>query len=470
MMNIEKYVLENVLGPILKVDGNKRYVLEEDYDKLNLNPNEVNFVREVMRKNSITVRFDLIEKEDRSSLVRDFVYGQRETEGTIDRDVPVYSEIKHDENGNLVFENYEQLDEFIENEFLPENVTMKKKRKSEDFEGNLYPFVQLNSIVKLKLSELEFKHVMEYLKENNILVRGIDNTIDGEFENYDYWRTFKTTILPDSLSQEELNGKLELYSVTRDPVIREQIILGCMRMVPYAAYKIQRKYKYDMGELESYGYEGLIMAVDGYNPKLDKKFSSYAFKCINGQILSGLANIEGFGRNPLFGDFLKIKTDFERKTGVLLTEDISLLDEILKYMVENGYVSEKNKLKFRNYVISYYDNPNMEEYSNEGENEFDKVIANVDLGPSIKNALDTLTPREKEVIMYRFGLYDGKTYNLEETAKKIGGNISRDRIRQIEAKALRKMRHPARLGRMAIREFIYSDMPSDISYDEPKRR
>lgn len=56
--------------------------------------------------------------------------------------------------------------------------------------------------------------------------------------------------------------------------------------------------------------------------------------------------------------------------------------------------------------------------------------------------LDTLSDREKKVLMLRFGLEDGRPRTLEEVGKEF--NVTRERIRQIEAKALRKLRHPSR--------------------------
>jgi RNA polymerase primary sigma factor len=56
--------------------------------------------------------------------------------------------------------------------------------------------------------------------------------------------------------------------------------------------------------------------------------------------------------------------------------------------------------------------------------------------------LDTLTPREEKVLKLRFGLDDGRARTLEEVGKEF--NVTRERIRQIEAKALRKLRHPSR--------------------------
>ena len=60
----------------------------------------------------------------------------------------------------------------------------------------------------------------------------------------------------------------------------------------------------------------------------------------------------------------------------------------------------------------------------------------------IERALNTLTPREAKVLKLRFGLEDGKSRTLEEVGKEF--MVTRERIRQIEAKALRKLRHPSR--------------------------
>ena len=64
------------------------------------------------------------------------------------------------------------------------------------------------------------------------------------------------------------------------------------------------------------------------------------------------------------------------------------------------------------------------------------------LREQLMSVLDTLTEREKKVLMLRFGIEDGRTRTLEEVGKEF--NVTRERIRQIEAKALRKLRHPSR--------------------------
>ena len=64
------------------------------------------------------------------------------------------------------------------------------------------------------------------------------------------------------------------------------------------------------------------------------------------------------------------------------------------------------------------------------------------LKEQIYDVLSTLTPREQRVLQLRFGLEDGRSRTLEEVGKEF--NVTRERIRQIEAKALRKLRHPSR--------------------------
>ena len=78
------------------------------------------------------------------------------------------------------------------------------------------------------------------------------------------------------------------------------------------------------------------------------------------------------------------------------------------------------------------------------------------LSDKLNEVLATLTPRENEVIRRRYGLDDGKPKTLEEVGREF--NVTRERIRQIEAKALRKLRHPGRAKKL--KDFLDED-----SYD-----
>ena len=80
-------------------------------------------------------------------------------------------------------------------------------------------------------------------------------------------------------------------------------------------------------------------------------------------------------------------------------------------------------------------NPNPEEYA-----------SNEALKRELNTLLSNLSDREERVIKLRFGLIDGRTRTLEEVGKEF--NVTRERIRQIEAKALRKLRHPSRSNKL----------------------
>ncbi len=79
------------------------------------------------------------------------------------------------------------------------------------------------------------------------------------------------------------------------------------------------------------------------------------------------------------------------------------------------------------------------------QNPFEATAASM-MREKIKDVLDTLTEREREVLEQRFGLVDGTVHTLEEVGRRF--EVTRERIRQIEAKALRKMRHPTRIRKL----------------------
>jgi RNA polymerase primary sigma factor len=76
-----------------------------------------------------------------------------------------------------------------------------------------------------------------------------------------------------------------------------------------------------------------------------------------------------------------------------------------------------------------------------------EVASKAMMRTEVDEVLETLTPRERRVLQLRFGLVDGQQRTLEEVGKRF--SVTRERIRQIEARALRKLRHPSRRGSLS---------------------
>jgi RNA polymerase primary sigma factor len=76
------------------------------------------------------------------------------------------------------------------------------------------------------------------------------------------------------------------------------------------------------------------------------------------------------------------------------------------------------------------------------------AVINLNLQEQTASLLKTLTPREERIIKMRFGLEDGSEHTLEEVGQAFA--VTRERIRQIEAKALRKLRHPSRSSKLHV--------------------
>ncbi len=77
-----------------------------------------------------------------------------------------------------------------------------------------------------------------------------------------------------------------------------------------------------------------------------------------------------------------------------------------------------------------------------------EAFINVNRKEGTEHVLHTLSPREEKIIKMRFGMEDGSEHTLEEVGRSF--DVTRERIRQIEAKALRKLRHPSRSGKLRL--------------------
>ena len=196
------------------------------------------------------------------------------------------------------------------------------------------------------------------------------------------------------------------------------------------------------------GNLGLIKAVDKFDYNKGYKFSTYATWWIHQAITRSIADQSRTIRIPVHMSEVINKT--YRVSRTLLQElGREPTEQELSVALDMPIERVREILKISADPISLDTPIGEEDDSHLGDFIKDERI----LGPEeaasyavlqdqISTLLDTLTERERRVLMLRFGLKDGKSRTLEEVGKEF--NVTRERIRQIEAKALRKLRHPSR--------------------------
>jgi len=201
------------------------------------------------------------------------------------------------------------------------------------------------------------------------------------------------------------------------------------------------------------GNTGLMRAVDKFEYARGFKFSTYATWWIRQAITRAIADQSRTIRMPvhmidLCGRIHATARKLAQETGVIPTLDETA--QALRMSVEDV----RSILRMSHQPLSLDQPVGEQEESYLGEfladyREDDPLYEmNFELlKSSIQDALSDLTYREREIIRLRYGLADGYAYTLEEVGKIFG--ITRERVRQIEAKAIRKLRHPVRSRKLA---------------------
>ncbi len=215
------------------------------------------------------------------------------------------------------------------------------------------------------------------------------------------------------------------------------------------------------------GNTGLMRAVDKYEYRRGFKFSTYATWWIRQAITRAIADQARTIRIPVH--MIDVLTKLRNVQKNLLQEtrreptfeEIAVraemcVDEVRRVLDIGRHpvsldrpVGEGDDCSFGEFLeSSAYESPT-------------RLANNGILRERIEDLLKTLTFREREIIRLRYGLVDGYNYTLEEVGRIF--KVTRERVRQIEAKAVKKLQHPTRVGKLA--GFFSGDAPVTVSFD-----
>lgn len=223
-------------------------------------------------------------------------------------------------------------------------------------------------------------------------------------------------------------------------------------------YKKYYRFKLDLEDLEQAGFLGLMKAAYRFETKHDTKFSTYAVWWIKQSIAREIMDTGNTIRIPvhMMERIMKVNRllgvyddlDPEEQIGVVAKE-AGLGKEDVRYCI----LLSKTYLQPTSLNIPIGEDGQTELgelIPDDTDESVSDVIEYEDLRRNLKEVLDTLSDREKNVLILRFGLDDGRPRTLEEIGGKMG--VTRERIRQIEEKALKKLRHPSRSKKL--RDFL----------------
>ena len=258
-----------------------------------------------------------------------------------------------------------------------------------------------------------------------------------------YLREIGKVPLLDAAEEVELAKRVE----AGDDTAKKKIVDANLRLVVSIAKKYIGRGMLFLDLIQE-GNLGLIRAVEKFDYRKGFKFSTYATWWIRQAITRAIADQARTIRVPVhmvetINKMVRISRQLVQRLGREPTDE-----EIAGEMeIEPSKVEEIRRIA--QLPVSLETPIGEEEDSQLGDFIEDRDLPSPEeaaaghlLHEQIEEMLEALSEREREVLHFRFGLEDGRSYTLEEVGKRFG--VTRERIRQIEAKALRKLRHPSR--------------------------